>query len=90
MGLIKKGLAYVCQLTPEEFKEYRGSIGVPAKSPYRDRPIEELSLIHIFLASWDLPDLTYLAAGHHGSKYSTGETLLQALTPETVSSAGWP
>ncbi len=36
------------------------------------------------LASWDLPDLTYLAAGHHGSKYSTGETLLQALTPETV------
>lgn len=41
VGLIKKGLAYVCQLTPEEFKEYRGSIGVPAKSPYRDRPIEE-------------------------------------------------
>ena len=27
VGLIKKGLAYVCQLTPEEFKEYRGSIG---------------------------------------------------------------
>ena len=41
VGLIKKGLAYVCQLSPEEFKEYRGSIGVPAKSPYRDRPIEE-------------------------------------------------
>ncbi|MBC5746876.1 glutamine--tRNA ligase/YqeY domain fusion protein [Dysosmobacter sp. NSJ-60] len=41
VGLIKKGLAYVCQLTPEEFKEYRGSIGVPAKSPYRDRPMEE-------------------------------------------------
>jgi glutaminyl-tRNA synthetase len=40
-GLIKKGLAYVCQLTPEEFKEYRGGIGVPARSPYRDRPIEE-------------------------------------------------
>ena len=36
------------------------------------------------LAAWDLPDLTYLAAGHHGSKYSTGEALLQALTPETV------
>ncbi len=46
-GLIKKGLAYVCQLTPEEFKEYRGSIGVPARSPYRDRPIEEsLDLFH--------------------------------------------
>ena len=41
VGLIKKGLAYVCELSPEEFKEYRGSIGVPAKSPYRDRPIEE-------------------------------------------------
>ena len=41
VGLIKKGLAYVCELTPEEFKEYRGSIGVPGKSPWRDRPIEE-------------------------------------------------
>ena len=39
--LIKRGLAYVCQLTPEEFKEHRGSIGVPATSPYRDRPVEE-------------------------------------------------
>ncbi len=39
--LIKKGLAYVCQLTPEEFKEHRGTIGVPATSPYRDRPVEE-------------------------------------------------
>ena len=41
VGLIKKGLAYVCQLSPEEFKRNRGSIGVPAVSPYRDRPIEE-------------------------------------------------
>ena len=41
VGLIKKGLAYVCELTPEQFKEYRGTIGVPARSPYRDRPIEE-------------------------------------------------
>ena len=39
--LIQKGLAYVCQLTPEEFKANRGDIGVPAISPYRDRPIEE-------------------------------------------------
>ena len=39
--LIKKGLAYVCQLTPEEFKANRGDIGVPAVSPYRDRPVEE-------------------------------------------------
>ena len=39
--LIRKGLAYVCELSPEEFKEHRGSIGVPATSPWRDRPMEE-------------------------------------------------
>ena len=39
--LIKKGLAYVCELTPEQFKEYRGDLNPPAVSPYRDRPIEE-------------------------------------------------
>ncbi|MCR4771133.1 MAG: glutamine--tRNA ligase/YqeY domain fusion protein [Oscillospiraceae bacterium] len=41
VGLIKKGLAYVCELSPEEFKERRGDLGIPATSPYRDRPIEE-------------------------------------------------
>ena len=41
MGLIKKGLAYVCELTPEQFKEYRGDTNTPARSPWRDRPIEE-------------------------------------------------
>ncbi len=41
VGLIKKGLAYVCELTPEEFKEYRGDTNVPARSPWRDRPVEE-------------------------------------------------
>lgn len=39
--LISKGLAYVCQLSPEQFKEYRGGVGVPAQSPYRDRPAQE-------------------------------------------------
>ena len=39
--LIKKGLAYVCELTPEQFKEYRGDLNTPAVSPYRDRPSEE-------------------------------------------------
>ena len=39
--LIQKGLAYVCELTPEQFKEYRGDLNTPAVSPYRDRPIEE-------------------------------------------------
>ena len=39
--LIKKGLAYVCELSPEQFREYRGDTGRPAVSPWRDRPIEE-------------------------------------------------
>lgn len=39
--LIKKGLAYVCELTPEQMREYRGDLTAPACSPYRDRPIEE-------------------------------------------------
>ena len=39
--LIKKGLAYVCELTPEQMKEMRGDTSTPAQSPYRDRPIEE-------------------------------------------------
>ncbi|WP_194191853.1 glutamine--tRNA ligase/YqeY domain fusion protein [Clostridium chrysemydis] len=40
--LIKKGLAYVCDLSPEEMKEYRGTLTEPGKnSPYRDRSVEE-------------------------------------------------
>ncbi len=39
--LIKKGLAYVCELTPEQMREYRGDLTTPARSPYRDRPMEE-------------------------------------------------
>ena len=39
--LIKKGLAYVCELTPEQAKEYRGDLNTPAISPWRDRPMEE-------------------------------------------------
>ncbi|WP_373818734.1 glutamine--tRNA ligase, partial [Glaesserella sp.] len=40
--LINKGLAYVDELSPEEMREYRGTLTEPGKnSPYRDRPIEE-------------------------------------------------
>ena len=39
--LIKNGDAYVCELTPEQFKEFRGDLTHPAKSPFRDRPMEE-------------------------------------------------
>ena len=41
VGLIKKGLAYVCEQTPEEVQKNRGDLTHPAVSPYRDRPIEE-------------------------------------------------
>lgn len=40
--LIKKGLAYVCDLTPEQMREYRGTLSEPGRpSPYRDRSVEE-------------------------------------------------
>ncbi len=40
--LIKKGKAYVCDLTPEEIREYRGTLKEPGKdSPYRGRGVEE-------------------------------------------------
>ena len=40
--LIKKNKAYVCDLTPEEMKEYRGTLTTPGKeSPYRNRSVEE-------------------------------------------------
>lgn len=40
--LIEMGLAYVCELTPEQVRQYRGSLTEPGKpSPYRDRSVEE-------------------------------------------------
>lgn len=40
--LIRKGLAYVCDLSPDEIREYRGTLTEPGKnSPYRDRSVEE-------------------------------------------------
>ena len=40
--LIKKGKAYVCDLSPEEIRKYRGTLTEPGKnSPYRDRSVEE-------------------------------------------------
>ena len=41
IGLIKKGLAYVCEQTPDQVRENRGDLTHPAVSPYRDRPVEE-------------------------------------------------
>ena len=40
--LIKKGKAFVCDLSAEEMREYRGTLTEPGKnSPYRDRSVEE-------------------------------------------------
>ncbi len=42
VGLIKKGLAYVCDLNADEMREYRGTLTEPGKeSPYRNRSVEE-------------------------------------------------
>ena len=59
IGLIKRGLAYVCELTPEEFREYRGSIGVPARSPWRDRPMEESLDLFQRMRSGEFPEGKY-------------------------------
>ncbi len=40
--LVKKGLAYVCDLSPDEVREYRGTLTKPGRnSPYRERSVEE-------------------------------------------------
>lgn len=57
--LIKKGLAYVCELTPEEFKEYRGDVNTPARSPWRDRPIEESLDLFARMKAGEFPNGTY-------------------------------
>ena len=62
--LIKKGLAYVDDLSPEETTEYRGTLTEPGKnSPYRDRSVEE-----------NLKLFEEMRAG----KYANGEKTLRA------------
>jgi glutaminyl-tRNA synthetase len=42
VDLIKQGKAYVCDLSPEQIREYRGTLTEPGReSPYRERPVEE-------------------------------------------------
>ena len=59
VGLIKKGLAYVCELTPEQFKEYRGDVNTPARSPFRDRPVEESLDLFQRMRSGEFPEGKY-------------------------------
>ena len=57
--LIKKGLAYVCELTPEQFREYRGDVNTPAVSPWRDRPIEENLDLFARMRAGEFPEGKY-------------------------------
>lgn len=62
--LIKKGKAYVCDLSAEEMREYRGTLTEPGKeSPYRNRTVEE-----------NLQLFEDMRAG----KYADGEKVLRA------------
>lgn len=62
--LIKKGLAYVCDLTAEEISKYRGNITSPGQnSPYRNRSVEEN--LQLF---YDMRD----------GKFAEGEKVLRA------------
>ncbi|MFU0826249.1 MAG: Glutamine--tRNA ligase [Lachnoclostridium sp.] len=55
--LIKKGKAYVCDLTPEEIREYRGTLTTPGKnSPYRDRSVEENLRLFEGMKNGEYPD----------------------------------
>lgn len=55
--LIKKGKAYVCDLTPDEIREYRGTLTEPGKeSPYRSRTVEENLELFEKMKSGEFPD----------------------------------
>ena len=55
--LIKKGLAYVCDLSPEEIREYRGTLTQPGKdSPYRERTVEENLELFERMKNGEFPD----------------------------------
>ena len=55
--LIKKGKAFVCDLSPEEIREYRGTLTEPGKeSPYRNRSIEENLDLFERMKNGEFPD----------------------------------
>lgn len=55
--LIKKGKAYVCDLSNEQMREYRGTLTEPGKnSPYRDRTVEENLALFEKMKNGEFPD----------------------------------
>jgi len=55
--LIRKGVAYVCDLTVDQVREYRGTVNkAGAPSPYRDRPVEENLDLFARMRAGEFPD----------------------------------
>ena len=61
VGLIRKGLAYVCELTPDQFRDpaYCGDLTHPAVSPFRDRPIAESLDLFARMRAGEFPEGKY-------------------------------
>lgn len=57
--LICDGFAYVCELTPEQFRDYRGDLTHPAVSPYRDRPVNESLELFRRMRAGEFPEGKY-------------------------------
>ena len=60
-GLIRRGLAYVCELSAAEFRDpkYCGDLTHPAVSPWRDRPAEESLALFERMKNGEFPEGTY-------------------------------
>ena len=56
VDLIRQGLAYVCELTPEQMRDMRGDVNTPARCPYRDRPVEESLALFERMRNGEFPD----------------------------------
>jgi glutaminyl-tRNA synthetase len=55
--LIRRGLAYVCDLTPEEIRQYRGTLTEPGRdSPYRNRSVQENLDLFRRMKAGEFPD----------------------------------
>lgn len=54
--LIRKGLAYVCELSPDEVKANRGDLSTPATSPFRDRPAAESLALFERMRNGEFPE----------------------------------
>jgi glutaminyl-tRNA synthetase len=55
--LIKKGKAYVCDLSPDDMREYRGTLTEPGRdSPYRDRSVDDNLDLFARMRAGEFPD----------------------------------